>query len=49
MGEDDRRRRIFAAQGLAALALFVLAHGARAATAPQVAPHAPAVFQLLAK
>jgi hypothetical protein len=34
MNEHDRRRRTVAAQGFAAVALFVFAHGARAATAP---------------
>ena len=31
MNENERRRRVVTAQGLAALALFVLAHGAHAA------------------
>jgi len=35
MNDNDRRRRTVAAQGLAALALFVFAHGAHAATAPE--------------
>jgi hypothetical protein len=34
MNGDDRRRRVVAAQGLAALALFLFAHGAHAATPP---------------
>jgi hypothetical protein len=34
MNEHDRRRRTVAAQGFAAVALFILAHGARAATLP---------------
>lgn len=34
MKGDDKRRRAVAAQGFAALALFVFAHGARAATMP---------------
>jgi hypothetical protein len=35
MGEDnERRRRKVAAQGFAAVALFMFAHGARAATVP---------------
>ena len=34
MNEHERRRRAVAAQGFAALALFVFAHGARAATLP---------------
>ena len=32
MGGEERRRRAIAAQGFAAIALFVFAHGARAAT-----------------
>jgi hypothetical protein len=32
MSGEDRRRRAIAAQGFAAIALFVFAHGARAAT-----------------
>jgi hypothetical protein len=32
MGGEERRRRAIAAQGFAALALFVFAHGAHAAT-----------------
>ena len=40
MNEHERRRRAVAAQGFAALALFVFAHGARAAT-PPVKPAAP--------
>jgi predicted lipoprotein len=32
MNGDERRRRVVAAQGLAALALFLFAHGAHAAT-----------------
>ena len=43
MNEHERRRRAVAAQGFAALALFVFAHGAHAATLP--AHHAPAVVQ----
>ena len=34
MRDDERRRRMFAAQGLAAVALFVFAHGTHAATPP---------------
>ena len=34
MGEDERRRRKVAAQGFAAVALFMFAHGAHAATVP---------------
>jgi len=34
MNEEHRRRRVVAAQGFAAVAFFVFAHGARAATAP---------------
>jgi len=41
MNEHERRRRAVAAQGFAALALFVFAHGARAATLP-AQPAAPA-------
>jgi hypothetical protein len=37
MNGDDHRRRAVTAQGFAALALFVFAHGAHAATVP---PHA---------
>jgi predicted lipoprotein len=33
MNDEHRRRRAVAAQGFAALAFFVFAHGARAATA----------------
>ena len=32
MSGEERRRRAIAAQGFAAIALFVFAHGARAAT-----------------
>jgi hypothetical protein len=39
MGEDERRRRKVAAQGFAAVALFMFAHGARAATAPAQPAH----------
>ena len=49
MGGEERRRRAIAAQGFAAIALFVFAHGARAATptahhhaSPAVAAHAVA-------
>lgn len=34
MGEDERRKRTVAAQGFAAVALFVFAHAAHAATPP---------------
>ena len=34
MKEDERRRRTVAAQGFAAIALFMFAHSARAATPP---------------
>jgi predicted lipoprotein len=34
MNEEHRRRRVVAAQGFAAVAFFVFAHGAHAATAP---------------
>jgi hypothetical protein len=44
MGGEERRRRAIAAQGLAAIALFVFAHAAHAAPAPHHAPlHATAV------
>jgi len=39
MGGEQKRRRAIYAQGFAAVALFVFAHGARAATpAPTPAP-----------
>jgi predicted lipoprotein len=54
MNEENRRRRIVAAQGFAAVAFFVFAHGAHAATAPahvHAGPassgHAAAVFAQL--
>ena len=34
MNEEHRRRRVVAAQGFAAAAFFVFAHGAHAATGP---------------
>ena len=34
MNEEHRRRRVVAAQGFAAVAFFVFAHGAHAATTP---------------
>ena len=34
MNEHERRRRTVAAQGFAAIALFIFAHGAHAATTP---------------
>jgi hypothetical protein len=34
MNEHERRRRTMAAQGFAAMALVVFAHGAKAATTP---------------
>lgn len=34
MNEEQRRRRVVAAQGFAAVAFFVFAHGAHAANAP---------------
>jgi hypothetical protein len=34
VNEHERKRRAIAAQGFAAVALFVFAHGARAATPP---------------
>jgi hypothetical protein len=53
MNEEHRRRRVVAAQGFAAVAFFVFAHGAHAATAPAqlhakpAAPgHSPALVQL---
>jgi hypothetical protein len=39
MGEDERRRRKVAAQGFAAVALFMFAHGAKAATPPAQPAH----------
>ncbi len=51
MGEDDRRRRRVAAQGFAAVALFMFAHGAHAATVPAQPAHpghSPAVVQVRA-
>jgi hypothetical protein len=44
MKSDDKRRRAIAAQGFAAVALFVFAHGARAATMPVHSHHAPAAI-----
>jgi hypothetical protein len=41
MNDQERQRRIFAAQGFAAIAFFVFAHGAHAA-APKAQPHAHA-------
>jgi hypothetical protein len=41
MDGEERKRRTIAAQGFAALALFLFAHGAHAATPP--AHHAPTV------
>jgi hypothetical protein len=48
MNEEHRRRRVVAAQGFAAVAFFVFAHGAHAATpmahAKPAAPrHVPAL------
>ena len=43
MNEEHRRRRVVAAQGFAAVALFVFAHGAHAATAPAHVHAGPAV------
>jgi predicted lipoprotein len=40
MNDNERRRRTVTAQGLAALALLVFAHGARAATVPAPAQRA---------
>lgn len=51
MGEDDRRRRKVAAQGFAAVALFMFAHGAHAATVPVQPAHSgdcPAIVQVRA-
>ncbi|MEP6813545.1 MAG: hypothetical protein ABI990_11195 [Actinomycetota bacterium] len=51
MGEDDGRRRKVAAQGFAAVALFMFAHGAHAATVPAQrahSGHSPAVVQVRA-
>jgi hypothetical protein len=52
MNDEHRRRRVVAAQGFAAAAFFVFAHGARAETTPAhvhakpPAPgHAPALCQ----
>ena len=52
MNEEHRRRRVVAAQGFAAVAFFVFAHGAHAASAPTQlhgkpagTGHAPAVSQ----
>jgi hypothetical protein len=53
MNEEHRRRRVVAAQGFAAVAFFVFAHGAHAATVPAphakpaVTGHAPALCYLL--
>jgi len=38
MNEHERRRRTMTAQGLAALALLVFAHGGHAATTPAQQP-----------
>jgi predicted lipoprotein len=43
MNEEHRRRRVVAAQGFAAVAFFVFAHGAHAATAPAQLHAKPAV------
>ena len=51
MNENERRKRVVTAQGLAALALFVFAHGARAATAttrPETTVQPPAAAQIRA-
>jgi predicted lipoprotein len=42
MNDEHRRRRAVAAQGFAAVAFFVFAHGARAATAQAQAHARPA-------
>ena len=54
MNEEHRRRRVVAAQGFAAVAFFVFAHGSHAATVPAqqhakpvVTGHAPALCYLL--
>jgi hypothetical protein len=50
MNDEERRRRSFAAQGFAALAVLVFAHGAHAATVTSHAAHvAPAIVQAPAK
>jgi len=41
MNDQEKHRRIFAAQGFAAIAFFVFAHGAHAAT-PKAQAHAHA-------
>jgi len=49
MNEHDRRRRTVTAQGLAALALLVFAHGGHAATTPVQQPspgHAAAIVSI---
>ena len=53
MNEEHRRRRVVAAQGFAAVAFFVFAHGAHAANAPAqphakpaTSGHGPALCQL---
>jgi hypothetical protein len=43
MNEEHRRRRVVTAQGFAAVAFFVFAHGAHAATAPPQQHAKPAV------
>jgi hypothetical protein len=43
MNEEHRRRRVVAAQGFAAVAFFVFAHGAHAATVPAQQHAKPAV------
>jgi hypothetical protein len=50
MNENERRKRMFTAQGLAALALFASAHAARAATTarPDAPTQAPAAAQVRA-
>jgi hypothetical protein len=47
MNEQEKQRRIFAAQGFAAIAFFVFAHGAHAAT-PKAQPHAHATSHVAA-
>ena len=48
MNENERRKRVVTAQGLAAMALFAFAHGARAATVTahgHAMPRPPAATQ----
>jgi hypothetical protein len=43
MNEHERRRRTVAAQGFAAIALLIFAHGAHAATGAAATPPRPPV------